>query len=46
MKLIEGLDHPIFFVLFAGMAIFGLFNIVKWGADKSGLVGLKSALPQ
>lgn len=46
MKVLRGLDHPFMFVVFAGMAIFGLANIAKWGADHFGLFGLKSALPQ
>jgi len=44
LRWIEGLDHPLLFVLFAGMAIIGLFNCVKWGADRANLVGLKSAV--
>lgn len=46
MKWLEGLDHPLLFVIFAGMAIWGLGGIAKWGADRFGVVGLKSALPQ
>jgi hypothetical protein len=46
VRALRSLDHPLLFVVFAGMAILGLANIAKWGADKAGLFGLKSALPQ
>jgi hypothetical protein len=46
MKVIRQLDHPLLFVVFAGMAILGLANLAKWGADHFGIYGLKSALPQ
>lgn len=45
-KFLAGLDHPLLFVIFAGMAIIGLSNIAKWGADQVGLYGLKATLPQ
>lgn len=43
---IEKIDHPILFVLFVSMCVFAIGGIGKWAADKTGLVGLKSALPQ
>lgn len=46
MKMLRSLDHPFMFVVFLGMALYGLTNIVKWGADHGGLFGLKAALPQ
>ena len=46
MKALRSLDHPLLFVVFAGMAIIGLVNITKYGADHFGLFGLKSTLPQ
>lgn len=46
MKLLRGLDHPFMFVVFAAMAIWGLGNIVKWGANHFNMHGLQSAVPQ
>ena len=46
MRTLRSLDHPFMFVIFLGMALYGLTNIAKWAADKGGLFGLKSALPQ
>lgn len=43
---LRDLDHPLLFVIFLGMALYGLTNIVKWGADKAGIHGLTATLPQ
>ena len=45
-KFLAGLDHPLLFVIFAGMAIWGLGNVVKWGATQLGIPGLQAAVPQ
>lgn len=45
-KFLAGLDHPLLFCVFAGMAIIGLANIAKWGAVRFNLPGLQSTLPQ
>lgn len=45
-KFLAGLDHPLLFVVFAGMAIIGLSNIAKWGAVHWNIPGLQSTLPQ
>lgn len=45
MKLVQALDHPVLFVLFITCAVMGMANIIKWGADRAGLFGLKAALP-
>ena len=38
--MLEKLDHPLFFVLFAMMAITGLQSIITWGAKEAGWDGL------
>ena len=43
---VESLDHPLLFVVFLGLALYGLTNIAKWGASKWGIFGLKAFLPQ
>lgn len=43
-KVVDALDHPLMFIVFVGMALIGLSNIVVWGAKRAGLVGLASAL--
>lgn len=33
------------FIVFTGMALYGLTNIARWGADRAGIYGLKHTLP-
>jgi hypothetical protein len=44
--LVEGLDQPLLFVFFAGLAIFSLANIGKWAATRYHIPGLQAFLPQ
>lgn len=38
--MLDRLDHPILFVLFAMMAIVGLQSLITWGAKEAGWNGL------
>lgn len=38
-KFIESLDHPLPFVLFTGMAIFGLFSVLTFLFKRAGWTG-------
>lgn len=43
-KVVDALDHPLMFVIFIGMALYGLTNIVVWGSKRAGLTGLTATL--
>ncbi len=45
-KFVEALDHPILFVFFMTLAVFGMGNILKWAAHSTNMFGLQSAVPQ
>lgn len=44
MKKLEALDHPILFVLFLFLALWGFAGVVTHGAKRFGLHGLASAV--
>lgn len=39
-RFLDTIDHPIVFVLFMTMAVFGVAAIVTWGAKQMGWTGI------
>ncbi len=39
-RLLDALDHPIIFVLFMTLAVFGVAAMATWGAKKMGWAGI------
>lgn len=44
-ELLEGLDHPLLFVVAVGLALIGFYGVAKWAAMELGLHGVAAALP-
>jgi hypothetical protein len=45
VKVVRALDHPIPFLLFVTLGVFGMSALLKWGFDTAGLYGAKAVLP-